>query len=372
MAELFETQERTEEATPRHREEARTRGNFARSADLSTAVVLLATAGVLIGVGPALLRGLEGGIISAVGSLARPPGDLQSATLVLRDTLCTALRWTAPFLFAGGAAAAALHFTQAGGFFLAKDALVFKPERLDPTQNLARLLGVRSFAKVAAAFLKLLVIVAVLALSLRGRLDEVALYSALPFQQAAPRLGMLLLDLFLRTCAVLLVLGFGDWLFQRWQHARDLRMSKQQVHDEQKQEEGDPQAKRTMRSRMRKLTEKPLWQAVRESAVIIANPTHIAIALEYVEGRSSAPKVVAKGADRVAQEIKRLARELEVPVIEQPPLARALFRDVRVGELIPDALYRAVAGVLAIVWRLRDEKRRAAQRPAATAAGGRN
>src|SRR6185436_159787 len=158
-------------------------------------------------------------------------------------------------------------------------------------------------------------------------------------------------------------------LFQRWQHSRDLRMSKQQVRDEQKNEDGDPAVKRRIRDRMRQMSEKPLKQAVAAATVVITNPTHFAVALEYVEGKSAAPTVAAKGVDRIAEEIKRIARDANVPVIEQPPLARALFKDVQVGQMIPEPLYRAVAAVLAIVWRLREERKQ--PKKAAGAAAGR-
>jgi flagellar biosynthetic protein FlhB len=365
MAGESDAGERTEEATAQRREDAMSRGQFARSADLSTALILLSTAGVLVAAGPGLIGGMKSGLVGAIRELDTGPDSVTGAVALLRRELLVALRFVLPFLGAAAAAAAALHFWQAGGIFVVREAIAFKPERLDPVANLGRILSARGAAKVAAALLKAAVIVAVFAVALRGRLPEVAAYSAQGFEQSVPRLGALLLDLFLRCCGALLVLGLADLVFQRWQHGRDLRMTRQQVRDESKEQEGDPQVKRRVRDRMRSFVEKPLAEAVKGAAVVITNPTHFAVALEYSEGKHAAPRVVAKGADHLAQEIRRLARDADVPVIEQPPLARALFREVSVGDLIPESLYRAVASVLAMVWKLRDARRK----PAAAAAG---
>jgi len=360
MPELFDTQERTEEATPKRREDARERGQFARSADLSTSILLLTTVGVLLLFGPALVHGMGQEIVAGAQRLARPFGSQPAAVDVLRATLLASIRLAGPFLALAAVAGIALHLVQAGGLFVVRDALAFKPDRIDPTRNLARILSLRSVARLAAALLKLVIVVAVIGFALHGRLGELGALADMEIEGAAPHLGATVLALLLRVTAALFVLGAADWIFQRWQHGRDLRMSKQQVRDEHKQEDGDPAMRRRIRDFVRKLVERPLRQSVGEATVVVTNPTHFAVALEYVEGKSAAPTVVAKGVDHVAEEIRRIAREANVPVIEQPPLARALFRDVQVGHAIPEPLYRAVASVLAIVWRLRDEKRRAA------------
>ncbi|MSR46780.1 MAG: EscU/YscU/HrcU family type III secretion system export apparatus switch protein [Planctomycetes bacterium] len=369
MADMFDKNDRTEEATAKKQEDSHARGQFARSTDLSTACVLMAAAAALLATGPGLLQGLRQGIVGAIRGLDNGPDSIGAASAVLRVQLMIALRYVLPFLGAAAGAALAVHFAQAGGFFIARDAIGWKTERLDPVANLGRMLSAKGFAKVGGALLKLLLIVTVFVFALRGRLEEVATYSSLAFEQSSPQLGALLLDLFLRCCAALLVLGFGDYMFQRWQHGRELRMTKQQVRDEMKEQDGDPQVKRRIRDRMRSFAERPLAQAVGAATVVVTNPTHFAVALEYAEGKSAAPRLVAKGVDLLAQEIRRIARDANVPVIEQPPLARALFREVQVGDLIPEKLYRAVASVLAIVWKLRDARRK----PVARAAGaGRN
>ena len=362
MADMIDKDDRTEEATAKHRGDAHLRGNFARSQDLSTALLLMAIAALLMISGRSLLEAFRAGIVHAIRDLDDAPTTVSAATALLRGELLTGLRWVLPFLGTAEVIAASIHFVQAGGFFVARDAIKFDVGRLDPMQGFAKIFSLKGFSKVGGTLLKTLLVISLLWFAMRGRLDEIAGYSALEFEQSAPRLGALILDLFLRICAALLVLSFADYLYQRWQHSRNLRMTKQQVRDEAKNEDGDPHIKRKIKERMRAIVERPLRQAVAEATVVITNPTHFAVALEYLEGRSSAPRVVAKGADDLAQEIRRIARDADVPVIEQPPLARALFREVRVGDLVPESLYRAVASVLALVWRLR-EQRKARQRP---------
>ena len=369
MPELFETQERTEEATPKRQEESRQKGQFARSADLSTAVILLSMAGLLLGFGPTLLQRLARGIVESTARLAAPPTTSGDAVVLLNATMNQSIGLAGPFLACAAAAALILHFVQAGGFIVVRDALGFKPEKLDVVQNFARLLSLRNWVKLATGLVKAVVVCAVVWYSLRSDLPTVGALSEMALESATSSVGALLMKLFLRATGALLVLGGLDWLFQRWQTGRDLRMSKQDIRDEHKNEDGDPQQRRRFRDRMRHLIEKPLRDTVRTATVVITNPTHFAVALEYVEGKSAAPTVVAKGADHVAQEIRRLARDANVPVIEQPPLARALFRQVPVGAPIPEALFRAVASVLAIVWRLREERaRRNSRKPSRPAA----
>ncbi|MBL8840714.1 MAG: EscU/YscU/HrcU family type III secretion system export apparatus switch protein [Planctomycetes bacterium] len=371
MGEMFDKDDRTEEATAKHRGDAHERGNFARSQDLSTALLLLAIATVLIVSGRALLDTFRSGIVGAIRHLDEAPTTVAAATSLLRGELLTGLRWVLPFLGTAAVVSAGIHFSQAGGFRIARDAIKFDVTRLDPMQGFGKIFSLKGFSKVGGTLLKTVLVIGVLWWALRGRLDEIAGFSALEFEQSAPRLGALILSLFLRMCAALVVLGFVDYLYQRWQHNRDLRMTKQQVRDEAKNEDGDPQIKRKIKERMRAIVEKPLRQAVAEATVVITNPTHFAVALEYQEGRSAAPRVVAKGADLLAQEIRRIARDADVPVIEQPPLARALFREVKVGDLVPESLYRAVASVLALVWRLREQRKKRSQPAQGAAAPGR-
>jgi len=359
---LFDTQERTEEPTPRRLEEARAQGRFARSADLSHALTLLFMSGFLVFSGGGLAQALRGQIVRGIARLAHPPATMEEAVALLRDTFVLLVQLAGPCILIAAVAAFGLHFLQAGGFFVVRDAFKLRFEKFDVAQNFVRFFSLRSWVKILTGLIKFAVIVGVLAWGLRARLDQVAQLNGMDFGRALPQMVKLLLALLLQVTGVLVALGGADWLYQRWQYHRDMRMSKQQVRDEVKHEDGDPAMRRKIRDRQRAIVERPLRQSIPEATVIVTNPTHVSVAIHYEEGKSAAPVVTAKGVDRVAEEIKRLAREHDVPILEQPPLARALFRDVPVGQMIPEKLYRAVAGVLAIVWRLR-QQRRQRQRP---------
>jgi flagellar biosynthetic protein FlhB len=366
---LFDTQEKTEEPTARRLEEARAQGRFARSQDLTNSLTLLFMAAFLVFAGAGMAQALRGEIVGGIARLAQPPASMEQAVALVRETLLRALKLIGPCIGIAALAAVGLHFLQAGGFFIVRDGLKLRFERFDIAQNFMKMFALKSWFKILVGLFKFGVILGVLLWTLRGRMDQISQLNGMDFDRAAPTIVKILLALFLQLASVLVVLGAGDYLFQRWQYRREMRMSKQQVKDESKQEDGDPHARRHIRQRMRELIERPLRQTIPEATVIVTNPTHYSVALQYEEGKSSAPVVTAKGVDRVAEEIKRLAREHDVPILEQPPLARALFRDVPVGQTIPEKLYRAVAGVLAIVWRLRQERQRARTPvPAAAAA----
>jgi flagellar biosynthetic protein FlhB len=367
---LFDTQERTEEPTARRLEEARAQGRFARSDDLAHALVLLSVAGFLVFAGSGIAQVLRTEIVEGVRRLATPPENLEQAVALVRDTLVRLARIAGPCVLIAAVAAFALHFLQAGGFFVVRDAFKPKLDRFDVARNFSRMFALKSWVKVLAGVLKFSVILGVVAWGTRARLDRFTQLSGMDFDRTVPAVVNLLLAMFVQVSGVLVVLGAADWTFQRWQHHRDMRMSKQQVRDESKHEDGDPQMKKRIRDRQRAIVERPLRQTVPEATVIVTNPTHYSVAIRYEEGKSAAPVVTAKGVDRVAEEIKRLAREHDVPILEQPPLARALFRDVPVGQMVPEKLYRAVAGVLAVVWRLK-QKREAARNAAFARGAGR-
>ena len=169
----------------------------------------------------------------------------------------------------------------------------------------------------------------------------------------------IIFDLAFRIIGVFFVMAIADYCYQKWQHTQDLKMSKQEVKEEFKQMEGDPQIKGKIRSKQRQMAMARMMQEVPKADVIITNPTHFAVAMKYESGMA-APIVIAKGQDYVAQKIKEVARENRVPIVENKPLARALYASVEIGEAIPQSLYKSVAEVLAYVYRLKRKRRRAA------------
>lgn len=345
-------QERTEDATPRRREDARRDGQVAKSAELNAAVLLLGSALLLQAMGPALGRAvmaLFAGGLAAVGSAA---GDDGIALALARQTGWRVLALLAPLLAALAAVSVAVAALQARGVASLKP-ITPDLSRLDPVSNARRMFGVRSVAELLKAVIKLVAVGLVVWSTLRSAWPEL-----LGLAQRSPA-GLLdvvrrhAVRLMATAGASYLALALADYLFQRWQHERGLRMTKEEVRQEAKQTEGDPMVKARMRSLGRARARRRMLADVPEADVIVVNPTHIAVALRYDPDTAPAPVVLAMGQRKVAERIRALAFEHGIPVVQNKPLARALFATAKVGMLIPAELYAAVAEILAFVYRQR-------------------
>jgi flagellar biosynthetic protein FlhB len=344
--------ERTEEPTPRRKADARREGNVPRSQDLSGALMLVAatvaTAAALFPVLGALKDMME----LALSSGAETTGQALQAA---RTAAAAGARICLPLMLAFAAAAFVVQFVQVGWVFAPR---VLAPNlgHLDPVRGLQRLLGGNGLVRAGLSLAKVAVVGAVAALTVwQYRVDIVGLARLTPMQ-CVSRGGFMTLDLALRLLAVLLLLGVIDLLYQRWRHQRNLRMTRQQVRDELKSAEGDPQVKRRRFRMQQQIAMQRINAAVPRADVVVTNPEHVAVALRYEAERMRAPVVVAKGADLVALRIRQIALLNDVPIVERPPLARALFRQVAVGQAIPPDFYHAVAEVLAYVYRLSGRK----------------
>lgn len=238
------------------------------------------------------------------------------------------------------------------GFMLTGETLTPKFNKLNPINGIKRLFSLRSIVESTKAIVKVLVIGTMAYAMLRKDMDQIPALVSLPIQDILSFMGHAALKLGYYTCLVLIVLAAMDVFFQRWQHERDLRMTKQEVKDEYRQREGDPMVRSRIRAVQREMAMRRMMDAVPDATVVITNPTHLAIALKF-ERDMQAPQVVAKGAGLIAQRIREVAAENDVPVIEQKPLARALFKNVEIDQYIPGDLYHAVAEILAYVYRLK-------------------
>jgi type III secretion protein U len=330
---------RTEEPTPRRLREARRRGDVARSAELSGAAALAAGLAALAlagpGIGSALFRLVRGGLLAAASGAADPVAVLRdAAAAVLRLALAPA----AAALVAGAACAA----LQAGSGF-APEALRPRLERIDPLRGLRRLADPSQLARAGLGVAKAAVLVAVLAAWLR---DHAAPLAQLPRAETAAllRAAPAILGLLSRLAAAFLAFGAVDWALARSRHRRSLRMTRDEVRREHKEDEGDPEHRAERRRRHRALLEAgPISRAT----VVVVNPTHVAVALRHDRGGEEAPRVVAKGAGLAALRIRSSARRAAVPIVRDVPLARALYRLAEVGDEIPEDLYEAAAAILA-------------------------
>lgn len=345
--------ERTEAATPRRRQEARERGHVARSADLTTAVVLLAGILALEFMGRRYVNGLAASTVGILERLADVDGLPENLLALMGATTLTALSGLLPLILAVFAAALVANFLQVG-FLVTGDALLPKLERLDPLAGLQRIFSIRAAVRLASGLVKLAAVGIVVYASIWSERAALLSLSEVEFQQAVAFGVGLGLTVSLRAAMVLLFLAILEYGYQRWQYERDIRMSRSEIREELKRYEGDPKIRERRRAIQRQLALQRMMQKVPKATVVITNPTHVAVAVEYEPDRMEAPVLTAKGAELLAQRIREIATEHGVPIVERPELARAIYKEVEVGQTIPVELYQAVAEILAYVYRLKN------------------
>jgi flagellar biosynthesis protein FlhB len=352
-------QEKTEEPTEKRRREAVEEGRVPRSQDLNAAVLLLASALTLNATGPALGAALRDIMGAGLGFGDAASADATSAVALVRAFGWKALGALAAFLAAMAGAGLAIGAVQARGVFTTQT-LAPKFERINPAANAKRILGVQGLAELLKSLLKLAIV---------GWAVYGVAGAAMPEIAALAQEGPIALLAVVRKYSVGMLRNAGlaylalagvDYGFQIWQHQKGLRMTKEEVKQEHKNSEGDPMVKSRMRSLARQRARQQMFKDVPKADVVLVNPVHIAVALRYDPSKAPAPIVVAAGRRKVAERIKALAFDAQVPVVENVPLARALIASVKVGMMIPAELYLAVAEVLAYVMRQRAEPRSAA------------
>jgi flagellar biosynthesis protein FlhB len=350
--------EKTEAPTPRRRREAIEQGNVARSTDLSAAVTLLAVLILLDTFGGRLLgalRDLTEAMLSGEHPVITGGRDLLPMVIEIALRIATA---TLPLMAGIVVVGVIVNLVQVG-LHLNTKKLQPKAESLNPLKGLKKIFGGgRGAMQLVFNLLKLILVSAVAYTAVHGRLGQIVEIASLPLTQIFTISASLIYDIGLRLGIVLLVLALLDFTWQRFRHEQDLKMTKQEVKDEMKRMEGDP----TIKQRRRQIQLQRAMQRVNKSVptadVIVTNPTHFAVALKYDGDNMTAPKVVAKGTDFLAKKIRQIAIENGIPIIERPPLARALYKMCEVGQEIPEQFYNAVAEILAYVWELTGKGRR--------------
>lgn len=344
-------QEKTESASARRIEQAREEGHVPQSRELSSFLVLMAG-------------------VAALWITAR--WLMQQVTVVMRDGLIfnhtqafdpnymlsafgrqsgSGLLMLAPLFMVLVVAAIAGPLMMGGVNFSSK---AFEPDlsRINPLSGIKRVFSMHGLAELVKGLLKSALIGGIGALVLWKQRDAILGLVSMPLESGLSMFGNMLLSSSLYLAASLALLAIIDVPFQLWQYFNNLKMSKEELKQEYKEQEGDPHVKSRIRGRQREMARRRMMEAVPKADVVVTNPTHYAVALKYDAEKMGAPTVVAKGADYVAQAIRELATEHKVPLLEAPPLARALYRHAEVGEQIPAALYTAVAEVMAYVYQL--------------------
>ncbi|HNQ22313.1 MAG TPA: flagellar biosynthesis protein FlhB [Phycisphaerae bacterium] len=356
---------KTEPPTPRRRREAREGGNVARSQDLPAAVTLLVGLVALDWFGPRLMRTLLGAVQTSLAA-AMPPARHSLVAETLRLGV-EALKAVAPFLLLIVVAVLVTQVAQVGGVFTTRP-LMPNLGKLNPINGLKRMFSGRTLAAAVINLGKLFLVGVVAYLTLVGSAAEVLYAFTVGFPEALGLGAALTFRLGIRLAAVLLILGLADYAYQRYRHERDLRMTKEEVKDEYRSMEGDPQIKRRRRQLQFQLAMHRIKAGVKKADVVVTNPTELAIAISYDPDTMYAPKVVAKGAGYLAERIRRLAVDFAVPIVQRRALARAMYEAVEVGEYIPERFYQAIAEILAYVYEL-SGRAREFSRTAAVGAG---
>ncbi|WP_284078411.1 flagellar biosynthesis protein FlhB [Herbaspirillum aquaticum] len=344
--------ERTEPATGKRIERAREQGDVPRSRELATTLMLL--------VGGSCVWLFSGPVVTSLDRILVATLTFERAAAfdpaLLFDMLSAHMLDVAismiplAFLMTLAAMAAPLML---GGWLFNTSSLAPKFSKLNPISGFANMFSINSLVELGKAVLKTLLVGTVAWLAIRGQMDAVMGLGVESLKTASAHSAQLLWISFITMVSALILIAALDVPYQIWNYGRKLRMTREEVKQEHKESEGDPHIKGKIRAMQRAMARRRMMAEVPTADVVVTNPTHFAVALKYTEGKMGAPKVVAKGADDVAAKIRELAREHKVPLLEAPPLARALHTHTEIGDEIPEALYTAVAEVLAYVFQLR-------------------
>ncbi|MHB1419370.1 MAG: flagellar biosynthesis protein FlhB [Bacillota bacterium] len=348
--------EKSEDATPHRRQEVRKKGQTTRSGDLNAAVGLLAVVVVMLFSRNAIINQMSRMLSSFLGQHLERNLDVGGLMSLAWQGTGYYMRLVGPMFLAAAVAGIAVNLAQSG-FMFAPNVIQPKFSYLNPLEGAQRIFSRKSLVELLKSLAKVTLVSLVGYNIVRSRIDELLFLMDTDITQIFMTVTDVILKVALNVIMVFLVIGAIDYIFQRREFNRRIMMSKQEIKEETRQTEGDPQIRSRLREKQRQLARQRMMQQVPEATVIITNPTHLAVALSYREGDMPAPQVVAKGADLMAQRIIELAREHNVPVVENQPVAKFIFQNVEIGQDIPAELYQAVAGILALIYKTKKKAR---------------
>jgi len=342
--------EKTEKATPHRKQEARKKGQVVKSHEVITVVLLTLTFLVLKSWLPYVMEDFQK-FFYHVFAYTKTEITVEIATILVIETIVITAKMAGPILLVAMVAGYMANVLQIG-FLVTTESLKFDLNRLNPLKGMKRILSLRSIAELLKTILKTCLVGFVAFYSIYQQLPQLAVMMDYSVEQSLYTMGEITYTMIWRILAVLIVIAIADYAFQYYDYQKSLRMSKQEIKEEFKTVEGDPHVKAEIKARQRQMASRRMMQEVPEATVVITNPTHFAIAIKYHDNMS-APTVVAKGKDYLAQKIKELAIEHDIVIVENRELARALYKEVEIGMPIPVELYKAVAEVLAYVYKLK-------------------
>jgi len=344
-------QERTHPASPRKRQKARDEGQVAKSREINSVMLLGGALGFFVLFGGSWIQTWTQTVREGLDVFSIFEMDLGWSELG-RHWMKNVLILMTPFLILFPLMAIAAGLPQVG-FHITTKVLLPKANRISPASGLKRLFSANGFVESLKSIGKILLVGWIAYTTVRPEIPLFPSLSNRPLGGVLSYSAFVAFKLVIRVWVALVFLAFLDYLFQRWNFERELRMTKQEVKEEAKETEGDPQVKARVRSVQMNLARRRMMQEVPSADVVITNPDHVAVALRYDRQKEMAPQVVAKGAGELCERIKQIAREHGIPIIEKPPLARLLYKQVELGREIPIEVYRVVAEILSYVYRLK-------------------
>ncbi len=351
-------EEKTEKATPKRRKEAREEGRNAKSQDLAAGITLLTLFGTLKISGGYIVRTLEGALskyLSMFGEYSQNTAEVSFLHLKIVEGFAYIAMAVAPVLLCAVLIGFAVEYAQVGNV-KKKDPMTPKLDKLNPVNGIKNMFSTRAVVELIKSIVKFAVMAYVLYTEIRKRMSDFPTFILADYRDVILFMKDIIFSVGFKLGGIMLAIGVFDFIYQKWSFEKSIRMSKQEIKDEFKQTEGDPKIKSRIKQKQREISMRRMMAAVPGADVVITNPTHYAVALKYDDNGEGAPVVVAKGKDFVARKIKEKAKEHRIEMVENRPLAQALYKAVPVGVQIPPEFYRAVAEILAQIYKKKRRK----------------
>ncbi|MGR3292798.1 MAG: flagellar biosynthesis protein FlhB [Candidatus Scalindua sp.] len=350
---MASNEEKTEAPTPKKKKEAVEKGQVAKSQDINSALILLSGVLLMLFLGGSMLIQMKDTMGMICKNLFYEDFDADTFISLLMDVSIKNLKGVLPIMGGFMVVGAIASYSQVGIVF-SKKALIPDFKRLNPLEGAKKLLSKKSLIKTAMAILKLSIMSGIAYISIRKDIEPLMELVSMRTETIFTSASGLIFGITLKISIILLILALLDFMYQRWQHSKDLMMTKNEVKLEAKQTDGDPLIKSRIRSAQREMSKKRMMKSVPEADVIVTNPTHYAVALKYDAATMDSPKVTAKGVDLIALKIREIAAEHDIPIVEDRILARVLYSTIEIDSDVPPKLYQAVAKVLSYVYQLRN------------------
>ena len=345
-------QEKTEKPSPKKLADARKKGQIAKSREIPSVCILLVSLAVFYFIGSRMLMDM----IEFMKYMLRDMSNNEFQNLFIYNYFLSIsikfIKIVSPLMLSIFVIGILSHVAQFG-FLFSTEPLAPKLSKMDPVKGMKKIISLKSLVELFKSLIKISIVIGVAYVILKSESHKFVSLIEMSVNDIFAFMGIIAFKISIYICVVLGIMAVFDYFFQRWQHAKDLKMTKQEVKEEHKQREGDPKVKSRIRQVQMEMAQRRMMEDVPNADVIITNPTRLAIAVKYDPDQMIAPKVLAKGSGYIAQKIKEIAKEKDILIVEQKPLAQALYKVVEIGDTIPSNLYKAVAEVLAYVYRLK-------------------